>query len=80
MALGAVLGVTGYRRLGRLARAIRPGGGRGSGRGAAGRPEPPAAASRFARDVRDGMELYLSRHARPAAPNLEAQQARAQRG
>jgi hypothetical protein len=89
MTAGALLGVTGYRRVSRLARAVTAGartgdrthrrarnlasGGwahRGWGHGAA----------LFARDVRDGMELYADRHPRLAGRTLEGQQARAERG
>ncbi len=82
---GAVLGVTAYRRVGRLARAVSA-----SGRPAAtpGRGEMPGAglpagwargAAQFARDVRDGMELYTDRHPGLAGRTLEGQQARARR-
>ena len=66
LAAGVVLGVTGYRRAGRLARSIRAGGQarQWDGRGLA----------RFSRDVRDGMELYLDRHSAPSGPNLGGQQ------
>jgi hypothetical protein len=77
MVIGAVLGVTGYRRISRLARAVAPGGGRGRGQGR--RREPLAGAALFARDVRDGAEEYLSRHARQPGPNLEGQRAGAPR-
>jgi hypothetical protein len=78
---GAVLGVTAYRRVSRLARAVGA-----SGRPAAA-PEGDGAmaadwargAVRFARDVRDGMELYTDRHPGLAGRTLEGQQARARR-
>jgi hypothetical protein len=79
MVLGAVLGVTGYRRLSRLARAVAPGGRQGRGPGPRQRREPVAGAALFARDVRDGIEEYLSRHARRPGPNLEVQRAGAPR-
>jgi hypothetical protein len=73
---GAVLGVTGYRRAGRLARSLRPASAvRPAGRvlravawprHPAGRPAGRAARSHvapFLEDVRDGMEIYLDRHA-----------------
>jgi hypothetical protein len=86
LAAGVVLGVTGYRRATRLARSVRPGiaarwSWPASGPDApasrfsppAGRP--PAAGQRglgpFARDVRDGMELYLDRHSQPPGHHLE---------
>jgi hypothetical protein len=79
MVLGAVLGVTGYRRLSRLARAVAPGGGRGRAADRRLRREAPAGAALFARDVRDGIEEYLSRHAGQPGPNLEGQRAGAPR-
>jgi hypothetical protein len=74
---GAVLGVTGYRRAGRLARSLSPASAiRPAGRvlGAVARPGTAGAARRgaaaapgrvapFLADVRDGMEIYLDRHA-----------------
>jgi len=87
---GAVLGVTGYRRVSKLARAISAGGrpaaaprsGELPGAGLPG-AGPPAdwarGAFRFARDVRDGMELYTDRHLGLAGRTLEGQQARARR-
>lgn len=73
MTAGALLGVTGYRRVSRLARAVTAGGRptRGGWR---------REAALFARDVRDGMELYADRHPRLAGRTLEGQQARAERG
>jgi hypothetical protein len=74
---GVLLGVTGYRRASRIARAIRPAApiarltrpavhrrGAGDRRGIA----------PFARDVRDGMELYLDRHSGESGPTLRGQQ------
>jgi hypothetical protein len=72
--VGALLGVTGYRRLRRLTRAVTLGGRRDS---APGRAWVPWAL--FARDVREGMELYADRHPRLAGRTLEGQQARARR-
>jgi hypothetical protein len=67
MVAGALLGVGGYRRVSRLARAVtagkRRGGGRAGGRWARG-------VGLFARDVRDGMELYADRHPRLAGRTL----------
>jgi len=78
---GAVLGVTGYRRVSRLARAVGV-----SGRAAAAPLSSGEMAAgwargavRFARDVRDGMELYTDRHPGLAGRTLEGQQARARR-
>jgi hypothetical protein len=60
LALGAVIGVTGYRRLTAVARAISPG--------------PRARElTRFADDVREGMELYMERHPGQAPPTLKGQ-------
>jgi len=78
--VGAVLGVTGYRRLRRLARAVTLGGRRDTVPGKARVPGGWArSAALFARDVRDGMELYADRHPRLAGRTLEGQQARARR-
>ena len=60
--VGAVLGVTGYRRLTQLARSVRPG-----ARHVAAPRRPrtgtlASGAARFAHDVREGMELYMDRH------------------
>ena len=72
---GALIGVAGYRRVTRLARMVS-----GAGRPAA---APGSAwmdgAARFARDVRDGMELYADRHPGLTGRTLEGQQARARR-
>jgi hypothetical protein len=76
---GALAGVTGYRRVSRLARAVGAGGRRRRApRGARGLGWAGAAAL-FARDVREGMELYADRHPRLAGRTLEVQRARAQR-
>jgi len=82
--VGALLGVTGYRRLRRLARAVTLGGLRDTAPGKApGRDVMPGgwarSAALFARDVHDGMELYADRHPRLAGRTLEGQQARARR-
>ena len=80
---GVLLGVTGYRRATRLARAFALGGGPGSRRaGIAARPhgrELMRGAAEFAHDVREGMELYTDRHPRLAGRTLEGQQTRAHR-
>jgi hypothetical protein len=63
LTLGAVLGVTGYRRATRLVRSIAPG--------------PRARElSRFVGDVREGMELYMERHPGQAPPTLGSQPVR----
>ena len=85
---GVLLGVTGYRRATRLARAFALGG-RG-GRAAPGSRRAGMAATphgrdlmrgaaEFAHDVREGMELYTDRHPRLAGRTLEGQQTRAHR-
>jgi hypothetical protein len=67
LTLGAVLGVTGYRRLAALGRHV-----------------PPALRvselTRFASDVREGMEIYAERHHRPARPALGSHRARGDAG
>jgi hypothetical protein len=63
LVLGAVLGVTAYRRLTAAARALLP-------------VTRARQLTRFAADVRDGMELYLERQPRRAPLTLEGQQAR----
>ena len=75
MVAGALLGVSGYRRFRRLAHALTAGGLRGE-RAQAGWA---GSVARFARDVRNGMELYANRHPRLAGRTLEGQQARAER-
>jgi hypothetical protein len=79
MVAGALLGVTGYRRVRRLARALTAGGRRGAARGRARDVAWTLRAAQFARDVRDGMELYADRHPRLAGRTLVSQQARAER-
>jgi hypothetical protein len=70
--VGALLGVTGYRRISRLARAITPGGRRNE-RGIAHGRDWARGAALFARDVREGMELYTDRHPKLAGRTLEGQ-------
>jgi len=58
LVLGAVLGVTGYRKAAALARSLRP--------------VPRATGlTGFAADVREGMAIYMERQARPPASTLE---------
>ncbi|MBO0815239.1 MAG: hypothetical protein J2P30_08865 [Actinobacteria bacterium] len=58
LVLGAVLGVTGYRKATAFARSLRP--------------APRASGlAEFAADVREGMALYMERQARPPASTLE---------
>lgn len=75
MLVGAVAGVTGYRRVARLARAIQPWADRGARRKGWTGGGGYGGAALFLRDVRDGMELYVDRRSRPAEPTLEGQQA-----
>jgi len=63
LVLGAVLGVTGYRRATALARSLRP------VRGA-------ASLAHFAGDVREGMALYMERQAAAAPSTLETHRRR----
>jgi hypothetical protein len=72
--VGALLGVTGYRRISRLARAVTPGG-RRDRRGIPRGRDWARGAALFARDVREGMELYTDRHPKLAGRTLEGQQA-----
>jgi hypothetical protein len=66
LVLGAVLGVTGYRRATALARSLRP--------------APRAGLAGFAADVREGMGLYMERHAAPPASTLEGHRRAGPRG
>jgi hypothetical protein len=79
MTLGAVAGVTGYRRVSRLARAIQPWADRGGRRDGWPGGGSSRGAALFLRDVRDGMELYVDRRSRAAGPTLEGQQALTER-
>jgi hypothetical protein len=74
MIVGALLGVTGYRRVSRLARAITAGARRGAAPGGSRGADWARGAARFARDVRDGMELYTDRHLQLAGRTLGGQQ------
>jgi hypothetical protein len=81
LAVGAAVGVGGYRKVTRLARAVSPGyppaGGRSAPAGSASIAGPAAAAlvrgvrasALFARDVREGMRIYRRAGGR-AAPGL----------
>jgi len=63
LVLGAVLGVTGYRKAAAVARSLRP--------------VPRASGlAEFAADVREGMALYMARQARPPASTLEGHRRR----
>jgi hypothetical protein len=63
---GAVTGIIGYRRVSALGRRV-------SGRlTRGGAPSLAGQAIRFARDVREGMDLYMARHTPPEGPTLGA--------
>jgi hypothetical protein len=63
LVLGAVLGVTGYRKATAIARSLRP--------------APRASAlAEFAADVREGMAVYMERQAQPPASTLEGHRRR----
>ena len=59
LSVGAVLGVTGYRRVTALARSLRP-------------QPPQGSLTGFAADVREGMALYMDRQAGRAPAALDA--------
>jgi hypothetical protein len=63
LVLGAVLGVTAYRRVTALARSVP----------ALGRARQ---AARFGADVREGMALYMERHHGQASSTIESHQGR----
>jgi len=63
LVLGAVLGVTGYRKVTAIARSLRPA------------PRASALAG-FAADVREGMAVYMERQAQPPASTLEGHRRR----
>jgi hypothetical protein len=88
LVLGAVLGVTGYRRATRLARAMVPGhgplrhgplrrAGLGTLRTLSGRERAGGAAG-FMQDVREGRAEYLDRHPLHRGRTLEGQRIREQ--
>jgi hypothetical protein len=84
LAAGAVLGVAGYRRVSRLARTVALGGRRGAAGADGGARGSRMAgwaqhAALFARDVREGMELYSDRHPGLTGRTLETQHAHAGR-
>jgi hypothetical protein len=63
LVLGAVLGVTGYRKATAIARSLRP--------------APRASAlAEFAADVREGMAVYMERQAQPPPSALEGHRRR----
>jgi len=61
LVLGAVLGVTGYRRLTALARSVTP-------------TAQARSLGRFASDVREGMQIYMERQPGDGPTTLEGQQ------
>ena len=61
--IGAAAGVTGYRRLSRMARMLGPAPVRGPRRRQGSSAGGLSGAASFVRDVRDGMDLYASRQA-----------------
>lgn len=63
LTLGAVMGVAGYRRATALVRSLSPG-------------HRARELTRFASDVREGMELYMERHPGQAPPTLGSQPVR----
>jgi hypothetical protein len=71
MTIGAVAGVTGYRRVSQLARAMNPAARRRARRGGS---AGYGGLAEFLGDVREGMEEYLNRRAGPRGPTLEGQQ------
>jgi hypothetical protein len=63
LVLGAVLGVTGYRKATTIVRSLRP--------------APRASAlGQFAADVREGMAVYMERQAQPPPSTLEGHRRR----
>ena len=75
MIAGALLGVSGYRRVSRLARALTVGGRRGD----RAHESRMSSVALFARDVREGMDLYADRHPRLTRRTLVDQPTRARR-
>jgi hypothetical protein len=63
LVLGAVLGVTGYRRLTALVRSVSP-------------TAQARSLARFTSDVREGMQIYIERQPGGGPTTLEGQQQR----
>lgn len=63
---GAAAGILGYRRVSAVGRKVS---GKVNHRGAVGMARETI---RFTRDVREGMDLYMTRHSEPAASTLRA--------
>ena len=70
MTVGAAAGVTGYRRVSRLARALQP---QARGRNRPGGRPGYGGLATFVGDVRDGMELYMHRRSAPPGSTLDGQ-------
>ena len=70
MTIGAAAGVTGYRRVSRLVRAIQP---QAHGRNRPGGRSRYGGLAVFLGDVRDGMELYVNGRSAPPGPALDGQ-------
>ena len=70
LAVGAVGGIIGYRRVVTLGR--RASGALGAGRASAKKRRLIRGTIRFTRDVRDGMDLYMARHPRQVGTTLGA--------
>jgi hypothetical protein len=70
LAAGAAGGILGYRRVAALGRRVS---GRLAGGGLPGQRQHHVLREtyRFTRDVREGMELYMVRHPRPAGSTLK---------
>jgi hypothetical protein len=65
LTVGAAAGIIGYRRVSAVSRRLS---GKVTAGGAAGLARETV---RFARDVREGMELYSARHSEPPGPTLD---------
>jgi len=65
LTVGAAAGIIGYRRVSAAGRKLS---GRLTAAGAAGLARETV---RFTRDVREGMELYMTRHSQPPGPTLD---------
>jgi hypothetical protein len=63
LVLGAVLGVTGYRKVTALARSVSP-------------MARARSLTRFTADVREGMQIYMEQHPGDGPTTLEGQQQR----
>ena len=68
LTVGAAAGIIGYRRVSAVSRRLSGKLTAGGARGAVG---VAGETVRFARDVREGMELYSARHSEPPGPTLD---------